>query len=51
MDNSYFSKSFSYYDGHALGEHIVQPIDGEFHGVSTTATQGFLKLNEGIIIL
>ena len=27
MDNSYFSKSFSYYDGHALGEHIVQPID------------------------
>ena len=27
MDNSYFSKSFSCYDGHALGEHIVQPID------------------------
>ena len=22
-----FSKSFSYYDGHALGEHIVRPID------------------------
>ena len=27
MDNSYFSKSFSYYDGHALGVHIVRPID------------------------
>src|SRR5438105_1367226 len=34
VDNSSFSTSFNYFDGHALGNNIIRPIDSFFKFIS-----------------
>ncbi|CAF5221435.1 unnamed protein product [Rotaria magnacalcarata] len=40
VNNSSFSASLNYYDGHALGNNVIQPI----HSFFTFISQGLIKL-------